>query len=279
MSGNVAQKSGDLAGAARHYENALELLREADDPAGVAGLLNNLGLVAAEQRDLARSRALLEEALRIYRRIGNERGMAIALCNLGHRIARIDGPAAAISCYREALPLFHAIGDKAGVAWGLQALAETASEGAPATAARLYGGAEAVRETIGWSFSTRERVAYEQAVGMLLARMPPAAFEEEWAAGRATPIEQLLAEVDAVSIDPPPEPANGSRRGCLPSGLSAREAEILRLVAAGLTNGQIASALHLSPHTIDTHLRRIYRKVGARSRSAATRVAIEQGLA
>jgi DNA-binding CsgD family transcriptional regulator len=54
-----------------------------------------------------------------------------------------------------------------------------------------------------------------------------------------------------------------------PDGLTQREAEILGLVAQGLTNGEIAQRLFLSNHTIKTHINRIFAKTGSRDRVAA----------
>jgi DNA-binding CsgD family transcriptional regulator len=62
-------------------------------------------------------------------------------------------------------------------------------------------------------------------------------------------------------------------------GLTLREVEILRLVAAGMTNRQAAERLGLSIRTVDAHLRSIYAKLGIKSRSAATRYAVEHNLA
>ena len=64
-----------------------------------------------------------------------------------------------------------------------------------------------------------------------------------------------------------------------PYGLTAREVEVLRLVAKGLTDTQVAERLVLSPRTVHTHLSSIYSKLGITSRSAATRYAIEHHLA
>jgi DNA-binding CsgD family transcriptional regulator len=61
-------------------------------------------------------------------------------------------------------------------------------------------------------------------------------------------------------------------------GLSGRELDVLRLVADGLTNAQIAVQLFLSPKTVSSHLVSIFGKLGVNSRAAATRLAIEQGL-
>jgi DNA-binding NarL/FixJ family response regulator len=63
-----------------------------------------------------------------------------------------------------------------------------------------------------------------------------------------------------------------------PGGLTGREAEVLRLVAHGLTNAQIAAELVLSPLTINAHLRTIYSKLQVPTRAAATRWAMEHGI-
>ena len=65
----------------------------------------------------------------------------------------------------------------------------------------------------------------------------------------------------------------------LPFGLTTREAEVLRLVAQGLPDAQVAACLSLSRRTVHAHLRTIYSKIGLASRSAATRFALDHGLA
>jgi len=64
-----------------------------------------------------------------------------------------------------------------------------------------------------------------------------------------------------------------------PNGLTAREVEVLRLVAQGLTNEQVAEQLVISPRTVNSHLTAIFNKIGVSSRGAATRYAIEHHLA
>ena len=63
-----------------------------------------------------------------------------------------------------------------------------------------------------------------------------------------------------------------------PAGLTAREVEVLRLVAQGMTNARVAQELYLSPRTVQRHLNSIFRKLGVASRAAATRLAVEHGL-
>jgi DNA-binding NarL/FixJ family response regulator len=79
----------------------------------------------------------------------------------------------------------------------------------------------------------------------------------------------------ALEQEPAPEPAAPEP---YPAGLSAREAEVLRLVANGLTNAEVAEKLFLSSRTVDWHLGSIYRKLGLHSRTEAARFASEHGL-
>ena len=75
--------------------------------------------------------------------------------------------------------------------------------------------------------------------------------------------ETLLA---ATPAPPAPEPTPTAPP---PDGLTQRELEILRLIARGLTNPEIAAQLYLSNHTIKTHISRIFAKTGSRDRAAA----------
>ncbi|HEX5414848.1 MAG TPA: response regulator transcription factor, partial [Chloroflexota bacterium] len=72
---------------------------------------------------------------------------------------------------------------------------------------------------------------------------------------------------------------SSSRSARLPAALSAREAEVLRLVARGKSNRAIAEELVLSEKTVENHLRNIYGKIGAENRATATAFAVRQGLA
>ncbi len=63
-----------------------------------------------------------------------------------------------------------------------------------------------------------------------------------------------------------------------PTALSPREREIVRLVAKGLPNKAIAEVLDMSPWTVDTHLRRVFAKLGVSSRAEMVARVIEEGL-
>ena len=81
--------------------------------------------------------------------------------------------------------------------------------------------------------------------------------------------DQIGARLDVAA------PAKGPR---LPAGLTAREVEVLQLVVSGLSNKEIAAALHLSVKTVSRHLSNIFTKIGVTSRAAATAFAFEHDL-
>jgi DNA-binding NarL/FixJ family response regulator len=69
------------------------------------------------------------------------------------------------------------------------------------------------------------------------------------------------------------------RPGAPPDGLTSREAEVLTLLASGLSNTEIAQRLFLSNATVKTHINRIFAKTGARDRAQAVRYAYQHGMA
>jgi len=97
------------------------------------------------------------------------------------------------------------------------------------------------------------------------------AFALELDAARRT-FEELGARPDLVSIDSPTENA------AAPHGLTARELEVLRLIATGKSNREIASELVISEHTVARHVQNIFRKLGVPSRTAAGAFAFEHDL-
>jgi two-component system response regulator NreC len=75
-----------------------------------------------------------------------------------------------------------------------------------------------------------------------------------------------------IAAEPPSSPASP------PGGLSARETEVLRLIALGFTNGEIAKQLYLSVRTVETHRAHIHQKLRLSSRAQLVRYAIDNGL-
>jgi DNA-binding NarL/FixJ family response regulator len=93
-------------------------------------------------------------------------------------------------------------------------------------------------------------------------------------------VAAVLSRPSAAQPEAPPEPADlpaALRKP--PGGLTAREAEVLTLLASGLSNPEIAQRLYLSHATVKTHINRIFAKTGARDRAQAVRYAYQHGLA
>jgi DNA-binding CsgD family transcriptional regulator/pimeloyl-ACP methyl ester carboxylesterase len=111
---------------------------------------------------------------------------------------------------------------------------------------------------------------------VMLEGAQPVLFTEDPA-----PVVNLLGGFFCDGIEPaeaPPAVADG--RSVVPTdGLTPREVEVLRLVAAGESNSQIARRLGLSTHTVERHVVNLYRKIGARGRADATAYALRSGLA
>ena len=114
----------------------------------------------------------------------------------------------------------------------------------------------------------RER--HDRVLGEARSGLGESRFAAAWEAGRRLPVDATVELVAAV----------GARTGVdAPDGLTAREIEVLALVAEGRTDAEVAEELVVSLRTVHAHLRSIYRKLDVHTRSAATRYALEHGLA
>jgi DNA-binding NarL/FixJ family response regulator len=121
-------------------------------------------------------------------------------------------------------------------------------------------------------------VPYEAAtVRLLLGLACRTLGDEDGARASFTAAEEMFESLGAKVEARATRDLHGT--AVLPAGLTAREAEVLQLVAAGHTNKEIAAALFLSERTVDRHVSNIFTKLGVRSRSAATAFAFENGLA
>jgi DNA-binding CsgD family transcriptional regulator len=187
--------------------------------------------------------------------------------------------------FEESLAIARKVDDKLNIASCLEGLAGVvAAQGESVWAARLWGAAEGLREAIGAPIPPVERANYERAIAVAHAKLGERTFSAAWAEGRALTVEQALTAKGPATLPQPipPEPAPPSTAvppSSSPEGLTAREMEVLRLVAQGLTNAQIAEQLIVSPHTVHAHVRSIHSKLGVTSRSAVTRYAFEHHLA
>jgi predicted ATPase/class 3 adenylate cyclase/DNA-binding CsgD family transcriptional regulator len=282
--GVAAFAQGDYAVAHPLLEEGVVLLRAQRDKRDLALFMYYLGRLTRHEGDYQQAVALFEESLELYEELGHKPGIARVLCILGKMACDKGDYGQAGVQLKESLALMQESKSKRGIASVLEGFAKlTAAQQQAELAARLLGAAEVLREAIGAHLPLDERDDYDQAVAATRKALGEEAFARAWAKGRAMPLEQVLAAQGAVerptppSIEPPsPPPAKTA--STYTAGLTAREVEVLHLVAQGLTDAQVAKKLVISPRTVNFHLTSIYGKIGVSSRSAATRYAIEHHL-
>jgi DNA-binding NarL/FixJ family response regulator len=90
--------------------------------------------------------------------------------------------------------------------------------------------------------------------------------------------DEVVDELVEIVTGRPTTTRRSQPRAVDASGLTSRELEVLRLIASGESNGEIAARLGLSINTIERHVANVYRKIDARGRADATAYAIRQGL-
>ena len=274
----------DLTTARIWLTEAGGLFNELGEKWGIAEYRWLSGQLALEQGNMGKARTLLEQSMMLYKEIGNRKGMAHVLCLLGNVAAVQQDWARARALYKESLQEAKAVDDTFEIASCLEGMAGVvAAEGASLAnvlwAAQLWGAAEALRETMGAPIPLVERATYEERVAAARNSIGKRIFSAYWAQGRTMTPEQALAAQGNVAV---PFTDVGSllagNISAKPAGLTAREVEVLRWVARGLTDAQVAEQLVISPRTVTSHLSSIYNKLGVASRSAATRFAVDHQL-
>jgi predicted ATPase/DNA-binding NarL/FixJ family response regulator len=317
--GLVAGFEGDYASARAYHTEALEIRRGLGDPLGLGNSLTNLGNTFHALGELTVARQLLEEALTVRQQMGDIGAVAYAYLNIADMIRSNGDHVDALQLFEKSLDLFRQVGDRLGVAYALHILgivhceagdkekamplqrdalilrremgdrrgAIECIEGIAAllgmkngadecrVATRLLAAATGLRELIQASRSPAQREAHEQMIKAMRAAIGEEAVNLAWKQGAKLSLADAMDAAEEATVAftaAPPVSQQGA-------GLTAREIEVLRLVARGHTNREIADQLFLSPRTVHAHIYAIFRKLDVSSRSAATRFALEHGLA
>ncbi len=276
--GSANRYLGDMQAARRGFQTVLELRERLTDQRGMAAAINNLALLELDDGELDRARELFEEALAIKREIGEQRSIAIGLVNLADVLIRTGEWEAAGRALREAAEtaadspqLVATIRCNQGdLAARRGNWAEAAGHYQAAIASGEAGGyPHAVIEAmLGLAETRRQAGSPQEAARQLRAA-------QDLAAKIANPAltARVAAALTATAADAVPGP-----EVALPGNLTRRQAEVLGMLAAGLTNKQIAEELYLSTATVERHLATIYGKLGVGGRVEAARFAIAHGL-
>jgi predicted ATPase/DNA-binding CsgD family transcriptional regulator len=309
----IAASLAKLGHAVLHQDDRdylAALCREAEalkatftDRPAIGELLVFLGMVALYEGDVERAVTLLEESLDLFRALGSARPAGDSPedardIKLSTAIELVAGQAqeylwlsaleagdldGATSLIEEELRPLRDLGNKPKISYCLLGLAAIAAlRGRPDRATRLWVAAEALREEIGLALVLWDHAAtdYEALLADARSQLGEAGWERAQNEARDMTLEQVIAyalAADQDSSSAKQEPSVSPE--ALPAGLSAREVDVLKLVAQGLTNAQIAQQLFISPNTVNRHLNSVYRKLDVSSRAAAARFAAEHRLA
>ncbi len=284
------------------WDEAIVLLEEAWEIAQVlagpdaryAYLLTNLGAAWVKVGDPERGRAILEEALAIERAEGRGFEVGSLLTELGRLDHGMGDGARAAARFAEALRLLRDVGSVLHSYTPIEGIAALAAENGHAyPAARLLGVGQALMNHTGVVPSDDDRAMRQRTERAAHSALGEERYAVAFEAGRALPwseaVEEAISVADAIASGK--SPAAGFRSSAdltaprplvanvSPANLSAREREILVLIAQRRTDKEIAEALFISPRTVMTHATNIFNKLGVANRREAAALAVRQGLA
>src|SRR5579859_806781 len=246
--GTLARARGDADVAVRHFEDAAEIFRELDAWIEIARCQAGVGWVALANGDLDLARARLGEGLRINQACGQRLGIARGLEAFAALAAARQQPEQAARLAGAATQLREALGRPTGIGSRSEKLLELARDrlGAAAAAALFAEGREMTAEdAVGYALGSH----IETAGGL------PGASAHAGAKDAARPGEAAWADPARLA------------QARTASPLTAREHEIVVLIARGLSNRQIAVELVISPATAARHVANILAKLGFTSRT------------
>lgn len=192
--GVVFMRQGELNRADEIFQESLKWWQAHHDIFATAFAFNYLGAIDLYRGKYDQARVMHEQALALWQKAGDTRGVSAALNALGP-VALYQGQIEqAISFLKQSLKLRWECQDYDGIAWNLERLAEVAiNQGQLERGARLWGSADGLRESINCPLFPVERTRYEQPLAEAHSKLGESAWALAHFAGRAMPIEQVVA--------------------------------------------------------------------------------------
>jgi predicted ATPase/DNA-binding CsgD family transcriptional regulator len=257
--------------ATEMFEATLEIWRRLDEPVCVGTTLAMLGGIAYGQGQIGRAVTLEEEAFSLLHAARDFTFAAVAVWYLGLFAAARGELLEAARRYRSSLVALAEVDDAEWLFKPLVGLAGLAAQCQHfESSARLLGAVDRMLFRTGGHLFPFDRLAYEQAETAARAALGEERFAHVHGAGGNLAVDDLLTEADTVvAATEVAEEAARRLRGGAPGGLTGRELDVLRLMAVGKTDREIAEALFISRRTVNTHVANILSQLGVHSRHDA----------
>jgi predicted ATPase/DNA-binding CsgD family transcriptional regulator/DNA-binding XRE family transcriptional regulator len=225
-----------------------------------------LAYLAAHEGDAARAERLAAEALALLRAMQEPTGIAIALRALSDFALEQGRLGDARTWLTEALDIASAEGNNMGLARTLETVACVLACGARAAAARIAGAASQLRSRTGTVPWPTEQARLTRWLDMARHKIGAEAFTEDWTRGETLSRSEATAAARRFLDELPASSSPGAAVSAT-SPLTARQREVVALVARGLTNEQIANELVISPATARAHVEHVFDRLDLHSRA------------
>jgi DNA-binding CsgD family transcriptional regulator len=269
--GQVLLHLGRYREAVPYFEQSVRGFHELGSEVNIAISTGELASAACGQGDLQRAKQHCEAAIALLRTTGGGFFLVSFLGDLGLIACERGDRDGAIAAFAEAFALGEGAESYSESPAGPADIAVLAAvSGFPEVSARLFAAAAAWADTLGEPFLLPLRATYERALAGVRATLDEDVFIAAWAAGEATTPGEACAEARDFLAMLESTRTSTTRSGDVAThGLTQRELEVLRLVAADLSNREIADALYISIPTVKRHLSNLCRKLDVPSRAKA----------
>jgi DNA-binding CsgD family transcriptional regulator/tetratricopeptide (TPR) repeat protein len=276
--GYLALANNNLAVAQDYFSKSLALARRQTNEWRTMTSLSRLGYLALLKGNHDVAQSLFQKTLELARALGSKRYVSLALQYIGFLSAGRGDLQNATTCLADSLTVLWEDENQEFTAEFVVSCCETALVLSRAECvAQLLGVLEMLLKSTPMPHDPLYRIRHDRVVTTVRTQLDEATFNAAWAEGQAMTLEQAIAEALQVSAQHPvaQESKTSAEPRQYPGGLTRREVEVLRLLAVGLSNQEIADKLVLSKRTVHAHLRSIFAKLDVTTRTAATRVALE----